>query len=265
MLLADLRALWRSRALLWVLVRREITARYAGSAGGLVWAYAPPLLTVAAYFLVFDVVFKMRLGENAPTRSAGSFLVVGSLPWMAFCDAVGRGTSSLLDAGGLLQKNALPPVLFVVRTVLASALVFLPLIALLTLAYIPSHHFSPALLALVPLLLLQLALCLALGYLLAISAAALRDTVQVIGFLLSVGIFLSPVLFPITLFPERWRWLLFANPMSALVLGYQKVLLSGAWPGLSTWVPGLVWLVVTVLLLEVALRRSREQLVDWLL
>jgi lipopolysaccharide transport system permease protein len=265
MLIEDLRALWRSRTLVWVLLRREITGRYAGSAGGLIWAYIPPLLTVAAYFLVFDVVFKMRLGANAPTRSAGAFLVVGSLPWMAFCDAIGRGTSSLLDAGGLLQKNALPPVLFVVRTVLASALVFLPLIALLTLAYIPSHHFRPAVLALIPLLLMQLVLCLSLAYLLAIAAAALRDTVQVVGFLLSVGIFLSPVLFPVTLFPERFRWLLFANPMSALVIGYQDILLSGAWPGLTTWLPGLVWIGITLLLLEVALRRSREQLVDWLL
>jgi ABC-type multidrug transport system fused ATPase/permease subunit len=74
---------------------------------------------------------------------------------------------------------------------------------------------------------LQLLLCLLLGYLLAVLAAALRDTVQLVGFLLSVGIYLSPFCFrsPVS---ENWRWVLWLNPMTALVLGYQQVLLQGA-------------------------------------
>ena len=67
----DLATLWRMRGLVWVLTRREIAARYAGTAAGIVWAYAQPLLMVAAYYLVFDVVFSMRLGEQAPTRRVG--------------------------------------------------------------------------------------------------------------------------------------------------------------------------------------------------
>lgn len=73
----EARAAWRARSLVWVLTRREIAARNAGSAGGWLWSYAQPLLMVAAYYLVFDVVFAMRLGENAPTRKVGAFLVVG--------------------------------------------------------------------------------------------------------------------------------------------------------------------------------------------
>ncbi|KQM71380.1 ABC transporter permease [Xylophilus sp. Leaf220] len=263
-LLMDARALWRARALVAVMTRREISARYAGAAGGIAWAYVQPLLTVAAYFLVFDVVFAMRLGENAPTHRVGAYLIVGSLPWMAFCDTIGRTMNSLLDAGSVLQKNALPPVLFVARSALASSVVYAPLILLLAVGYIPSHHFSIALLALLPLLALQLMLCLVLGYLLAILAAALRDTVQVVGFLLSVGIFLSPVLFPMTLFPAAWRWVLYLNPMTPLVLGYQNVLLQGAWPEWTTWAGAGAWWLVATALLALAVRRSREQLVDWL-
>ena len=181
-------SLWRSRSLVWVLTRREIAARHAGTAAGVIWPYLQPLLTVAAYYLVFDVVFSMRLGENAPTRAVGAYLIVGALPWMAFCDAVSRGMNSLIEAGGVLQKNALPPVLFPVRAVLASGVIFGPLIAIVAFAYTPFHRFDPALLTLLPLLLAQLLLCVVLGYALAILAAALRDTVQVVGFLLSVGI-----------------------------------------------------------------------------
>jgi lipopolysaccharide transport system permease protein len=263
-LFSEMAVLLRYRSLLWVMVRRELAARYAGSAAGMAWAFAQPLLTVAAYYLVFDVVFAMRLGSNAPTDHMGTFLIVGSLPWLAFCEGLSRGANSLVEAGGVLQKNALPPVLFVARSVLASWLVFAPLMVLMTLVYLPVSGLGWAVAAIPFLLLLQGVLVFLLAYLLAILTAALRDTAQVLGFVLSVGIFLSPVLFPLNLFPEAWRWVLFANPMSALVLAYQSVLLKGAWPDGPMWLIGLAWLLVMALLLNVLIRRSRDELVDWL-
>ena len=263
-LLNELRAVWRAKTLVWVLTRREVAARHSGTALGVLWPYLQPLLTVAAYYLVFDVVFSMRLGEGAPTHAVGAFLIVGALPWMAFCDAVSRGMNSLIDAGGLLQKNPLPPVLFTTRAVLASSLIYGPLLVLVGLAYAPMHRFQWPVLAFPVLLGLQLLLCLLLGFALAILAAALRDTVQLVGFLLSVGIYLSPILFPLTLFPEAWRWVLWLNPMTALVQGYQEILLRGAWPPLSVWWVTLAWIAATAILLALLVRRSQDQLVDWL-
>ncbi|MDA8522493.1 ABC transporter permease [Acidovorax sp. NCPPB 4044] len=260
----ECRAVWSARSLVWVLTLREVAARHAGTAVGILWPYLQPLLTVAAYYLVFDVVFSMRLGNGAPTHAVGTFLVVGALPWMAFCDAVSRGMNSLIEAGGMLQKNPLPPVLFTTRAVLASGVIFGPLLLLVALVYTPLHGFRGAMLAMGPLLVLQLLLSLLIGYLLAILAAALRDTVQIVGFLLSVGIYLTPILFPLTMFPENWRWVLWLNPMTALVIGYQQVLLLGAWPPLSVWVAGSVWLLVVAAALSVVVKRSRDQLVDWL-
>lgn len=264
MLWQELRAVWVARGLVGVLTRREIAARHAGTAVGVVWPYLQPLLTVAAYYLVFDVVFSMRLGEGHSSRALGTYLIVGALPWMAFCDAVSRGMNSLVDAGGLLQKNALPPVLFTARAVLASMAIYGPLIAVLVLCYTPFHRFGLPLLSLLPLLLLVMVLCLVLAYLLAILAAALRDTVQLVGFLLSVGIYLSPILFPLALFPERWRWVLWLNPMTAPVIGLQSVLLHGAWPPLSVWLVLLGWIGVLAFVLNLLLARSRDHLVDWL-
>jgi len=257
-------ALRRARSLAWVLTRRELAQRHQGTALGIAWPYLQPLLTVAAYYLVFDVVFNMRLGEGAPTRAVGAFLVVGALPWMAFCDALSRGMNSLIDAGELLRKNPLPPVLFTTRAVLASGLIYGPLMLLVALAYIPAHGLRPALVALLPLMGLQLLLCLVLAYALAILTAALRDVGQIVSFLLSVGIYLSPILFPLSLFPQNWRWVLWLNPMTALVIGYQQVLLSGAWPPASVWAVALAWIVLLALALNALVARSRDQLVDWL-
>jgi lipopolysaccharide transport system permease protein len=260
----ECQSLWYGRELLWVLIRRELSSRYAGSAMGVVWAYLQPILTVAAYFLVFDVVFSMRMGEGAPTTRMGTYLVAGALPWLAFSEALTRGAGSLVEAGSLLQKNALPTVLFVARSVLASWVVYTPLIAVVTLGYLPISGFGSAILAVPLLLLLQSLMTMVLAHALAILAAAMRDVLQVLTFLLSVGVYLSPVLFPLSFFPEEWRWALFANPMSALVMGYQSVLLQGAWPGIEVWAITAAWVVVPALALNILIRRSRDQLVDWL-
>lgn len=263
-LLTDLRLLWRSRGLLAVMTRRELAARFAGAAGGVLWVWLPPLLTVASYFLVFDVVFGMRLGGSAPTARVGTYLIVGMLAWMAFADAVQRGMLSLLEAGSLLQKNPLPPVLFPARSVLASAVVFAPLMLALVPLYASAHGFRWGVVAVLPLMLLQGVLSLLIAYLAAILAAALRDVVQVMGVLLSLGVFLSPVLFPVTLFPAGWRWLLWLNPMTGPVLGYQSVLLQGLWPAPQVWLALAGWIVGVAALLSLAVARSRDQLVDWL-
>lgn len=263
-LLLEVRTLWQMRALLNVMARRELTSRVAGSAGGLLWVWLPPLATLAVYFLVFDLVFGMRLGDGAPAQRVGAFLVVGMLPWMAFADAAQRGMASLLDAGSMLQKNPLPAGLFPARAVLASLIVFAPLILLLLLLYMPSHHWRPGVLALPALLLGQAVLSFLLAYLLAVLAAALQDVTQVVNVLLSLGVFLSPILFPLALFPQNWRWVLWLNPMTAWTLGYQSVLLQGAWPPLSVWLFIAAWLLFLGAALSVLLARSRDELVDWL-
>lgn len=257
-------AVWRARSLVWVMTMREVAARHAGTAVGVLWPYLQPLLTVAAYYLVFDIVFSMRLGEGASTHAVGTFLIVGALPWMAFCDAVGRGMNSLLEAGSLLQKNPLPPVFFPVRSVLASSVIFGPLMLFVVLCYTPVHHWHWGVWSVLPLMVMQLTMTMLLAYALAILAAALRDTVQLVGFALSVGIYLTPILFPIGMFPERWRWVLWLNPMASYVLGYQSALLQGQWPGWQVWVVGAVWIVLLAVVVNVLVRRSRDQLVDWL-
>jgi lipopolysaccharide transport system permease protein len=114
------------------------------------------------------------------------------------------------------------------------------------------------------LLLLQLVLTMLCGHVLALLTAATRDTTQVLGFALGVGIFLSPVLFPLSLFPAHWQWALYLNPMSAWVLAYQSVMLSGLWPGVNLWGIMALWLALLAGVLAWLNRNSREELVDWL-
>lgn len=261
---ADLATVWRLRVLVWNMARRDVSVRYAGALGGVFWAYAQPLITVAAYYLVFDIVFAMRMSEGSPTKTVGAYLIVGSLPWMAFCDAIARGASSLVDAGGLLQKNPLPLPVIPARTVLGSAAVYSPLLAMLPVAYLGLHKFSLAVVALIPLIGLQLLLMFLLSYVLAILASALRDTIQIVGFSLSTGIFLSPILFPITLFPSDWQWVLWLNPMTPYVLAYQSILLKGELPDVAVWLAIGLSLFAAFVFVDILIKRSKDQLLDWL-
>jgi lipopolysaccharide transport system permease protein len=142
--------------------------------------------------------------------------------------------------------------------------VFAPLIVLLIIAYAPAHHFRLGAWTVLPLLLCQLVMTFLLAYLLSILSAALRDVMQVVGLMLSIGVFLSPILFPITLFPEGWRWVLWLNPMTGPVLGYQAALLSGDIPSAAVWISLAIWIAVLAFLLNVTLGRCRDELVDWL-
>jgi lipopolysaccharide transport system permease protein len=148
--------------------------------------------------------------------------------------------------------------------VLASWVVFAPLMGLLMVVYGGMNGPSWSFAALPALVLLQGLLALLLGFCLAILAAAMRDVLQVLGFVLSVGIFISPVLFPVDMFPADWRWVLYLNPMSALVESYQAILLHGQWPEQRLWWTTAVWLLGLTVFLERLLANSREELVDWL-
>ncbi len=261
---SELQALWKLRNLLWVLTKRDLQSRNTGSIAGVLWLYIPPILTVALYYLVFDVVFSMRLGEKAPVRSVGIYLITGMLPWMAFCDAIARSMNSINDASQLLQKNPLPATLFPAKSVASSAIVYGPILLLVSAAYAPINHYSGAAVVLFPLFAFQILLSWGLGYIFALIAVAVRDLLALVGFLLSIGVFISPILFPIELFPAEWRWVLWINPMTPLITAYQSILLSGDFPALNSWIALMAWFTAIFLFLSTVIERSREHLVDWL-
>lgn len=262
-LVGEIRELNKYHELLFKMVRREIAARNAGTLFGIFWSYFQPLVIVGTYFFIFDYVFKMRLSGEHAKVSVGSYLVVGTLPWIAFVDYVSRAMNSLIEAGSLLQKNSLPPAVFVLKSVLASAVVYVPITLGVTLLYGDSHHFSISVLGVVPLLLIHLILAIIVGYTLAFIVAAFRDMQQIVGFVFSLGIFAAPILFELQQYPEGMRWLLWLNPMTPFVLSFQSILLHGMPPDWLSILVIFAWLVVFGFVLNLILPRGKENLVDW--
>ncbi|WP_051302554.1 ABC transporter permease [Sedimenticola selenatireducens] len=264
LLLNDLWINLRSQGLLQPLVRREISARTAGTGLGVAWLYLQPLAMMAVYLFLFDIIFAIRLGEAGTSERMGLFLIVGMTPWLAFADGLKRAANSLVAVGNMLQKNPLPILLFPLRTVLASFLIYLPLFLVMVGLALYYKGFTWAVLWFVPLWLSLGLLILLAGSLLSLMTAASRDSAEVLGLFLSVGFFVAPIIYPMSRVPEVLRPVLWLNPATPWVTGMRSVLLTGETPSAGVFIAIAAWLALLLLLLSWTYQRCSEQVVDWL-
>ncbi len=222
--------LWRHRALVGILVRRELAARYRASLLGYLWSLLNPLLLLLVYAVVFTTVFEPRMPGARPYAL---FLFAGLLPWLFFSGALLDAAVTLVDNGPLLAKVTCPPEIFPAVTVvshLVHHLLALPvlLLALGVGAWAGLHPF-PWTVVLVPAALVPWVLA-AGGGALAVSALAVhfRDVRDLMGNLLNLLFFASPIIYSLEGIPgDLLHRVLRANPMSFLVEVYRSVAFDG--------------------------------------
>lgn len=215
--------MWRQRALVAALARRELVARYRGGALGFLWSMLNPLLLLLVYATVFRLVFAPR----ADVRPYALFLFAGVLCW-------GFVSSALLDAaetfranGPLLRKTTVAPEVFpavAVAARLAHLALALPVLAAAVAAAAALGAVRPnAAMVQLPVVLFLLA-GTALGLALAVSALSVHfgDVRDLLGNLLTLAFFLTPVLYPIEAAPERLRLVLWLNPFTSFFVGIHE-------------------------------------------
>lgn len=224
-------SVWPHRSLTLSLVRRDLQARYRGSFGGGLWTILNPLLLMLTYFFVFGVVLQSRFPGD-PTRSGFAlYFLAGMLPWLAISEALGRSPALILEHGNLIKKLVFPSeVLPVVRTLAALASEAVAIILFLIFLLALRGEVPVTVLWLPTLLIPQILLTLGLSFTLAATGAFLRDLAQVIGYLLTLWFFLTPICYPESAVPETVAPLLAKNPLFWLVRGYRAALLEGHAP-----------------------------------
>lgn len=223
----NLRELWAYRELLYFLTWRDIKVRYRQTLLGVAWVVIQPL----AQMLIFTLFFG-RLGGLAELTGGVPyplFAFAGLLPWTFFANAVNASGNSLVGNSHLITKVYFPrlivPAAAVAACLLDLALSFVILGALM--AYY-GVGLTPRLL-LLPLFVVLVALA-ALGTGMALSALNVRyrDIRQALPFVIQLWMFASPVIYPAALVPERWRWLMFLNPMTGIIEGLRAALFGRA-------------------------------------
>jgi lipopolysaccharide transport system permease protein len=200
------------------MVRRDLQSRYAGSTLGFFWSFAQPLAQVLLFTFVFSTVIRVPADPSWPHVSFAAWLFAGLLPWMAVQEGMLRSVTAITDNANLVKKQRFPRELLVF-SVLTAALVHQAAAALVFIAVlIASHSLAPGglplLIVAVP---LQLALTLGLGLLAAAAHVFFRDLSQLLGLVLMVWFYVTPIVYPWRLVPERWQAWLSWNPLTPLV------------------------------------------------
>ena len=257
------RALWRFRFFIVSSVRNDLRARVARSHLGAIWMVLQPLAQVAIFTLVLSEVLAARLPGITHKHAYAIYLMAGLLAWSLFSEITSRCLTIFVDNAGLLKKIVFPriclPLIVVGPALVNNLMLFLAMLAIFLLM---GHLPTLELLWLLPLTLVTVAFALGLGLLLGVLNVFVRDVGQVMGIVLQLWFWLTPIVYMPSIVPAQFRTAIAFNPMASIVDAYQQVILyqqSPAGPGVL-WVAG-----VSVLLLGAALllfRRAAPDMVD---
>lgn len=232
------RALWyplytltRHRSLIRSMVRRDVAGRYRGSYGGLFWTVIHPLLMMVTYYFVFGIVLRTRFAGDDRPSSFLLYFLAGMLPWLAFSEAVGRSASVILEYRTFVKKLVFPVEILPINLAVAGLVseVFGAIIFTAGMWYF-GRPFHATILYLPLLIVPQFLLTLGLCWFLAALGVFFRDVGQIIGFLLTLWFFITPICYPESSLPARWMWLFQQNPLYILVRSYRMIFLEAVDP-----------------------------------
>lgn len=244
-------------------VRREFELKYRNSILGAAWTVLNPLAMIVVYTVIFAQVMRSRLPGSDSTFGYSVYLCAGVLSWGLFAEIAGRAQTVFIEHAGLIKKIHFPRLCLPVIVLGNATLNFCIIFALFTGFLVLSGNFPGwSYLALAPVLLLLMAFAISLGMILGVLNVFFRDVGQFFTIFLQFWFWLTPVVYPRAVLPEKAQWLLQFNPMAALVGACQDILVKHAWPQWGTLAP----VALLTALLAVAgmrlFRRHAAEMVD---
>jgi len=221
----EFRAAWAYRDLLRHLVLRDLRHKYKGSSLGFAWSLLHPLLMAAVYTVAFRLIVKV------PIAHFPVFLLSGLLPWMFFSAALASATGSVVDNSALVRKVAFPRIILPLAAVGSQLVQFLLMyVVIVPLLVGFSVGFSPALLGLIPLIVLQVVFTAGLSLTLSTAYVYARDTRHLLDVALQVWFWVTPIVYSAALVPAVLVGTLRWNPMTHFITAYQGIVVNRATP-----------------------------------
>jgi lipopolysaccharide transport system permease protein len=239
----DFQSLWRYRELLYFLVLRELKVRYRQAALGVAWAVIQPVFAASIFTVIFGT-FAHLSSDGLPYVL---FAFAGVIPWTYFAEALRRASTGLVDDSELIRKVYFPRLVLPLACVVAPLIDFLISLPVLVVLMIWHHIYPTASELLLPAFIaLNVGLALASGLWLGPLNVRYRDVKQILPFLIQVWMYASPVVYPLSMVPQRWRLLYSLNPMVGVIEGFR-------WTLLGTTAPDTTAMVLTTVLTLVLL------------
>jgi lipopolysaccharide transport system permease protein len=217
----NLNDLWQYRDLLYILTVRDIKVRYKQTILGILWAVIQPLFMM----IIFTLFFGRLAGIPSDGIPYPLFAYAGLLPWTFFSNAVNSSGNSLVGNSSLITKVYFPRMIIPIAAVgsgLIDFLISFGLLALLMLYY--GIGFSPNIIMLPILTLLTAFLAIDVGMWMSALNVKYRDIRYALPFLIQLWMFASPIIYPSSLIPYKWRWLFTINPLTGLIEGFRSAI-----------------------------------------
>ena len=244
-----LTGLWAYRGFILVSVKREFQSKYSNSVLGAAWTILNPLAMILVYTVIFAQVMKAKLPGLDSTFGYSIYLCAGVLTWGLFAEITSRAQNMFLENANLLKKLSFPRLCLPVIVVINAGLNFAIVFGLFTTFLLVSDNFPGwVYLGLLPVLIVQIAFAVGLGISLGVLNVFFRDVGQFFSIFLQFWFWLTPIVYPITVLPERFRHLMMFNPMAIFIDAYQTILVARKWPdwqalgGLALLASVLCWL-----------------------
>ena len=251
--------LLRYRDLVGALVSRDLKVRYRRSAIGFLWTMLQPLLMMLVLRTVFSSLFQAKSAEVPQNYEI--YVLAGILFWNFFSQSIVASMNSLRGNAQLLQKLPVPKAVFPLATVLSGLvnLVF-ALLPLLVLLIVTGHPLRPALLFLPVAIFITALFTLGAGLLLSPLAVFFSDVVELIGVLLMLMFYLTPVIYPKDIVPESFRWVVRFNPIRSILEVFRDPIYQGEIPPLSHLTVSVVIALLLLALGAWVFRRSSDRI-----
>ncbi len=262
-MLSVFETLWAYRGFILGSVKREFQSKYRNSLLGAVWMVINPLAMIIVYTVVFSKVMHSRLAGSDTTFAYSIYLCAGVLTWGLFADIVGRAQNIFLENANLIKKLSFPrlslPVIVVSNALLNFSIIF----GLFTVFLVVSGNFPGLVyLALFPVLVILVAFSIGLGISLGVLNVFFRDVGQFFGIVIQFWFWLTPIVYPVTILPERTRSLMSLNPMADLIVAFQNILVAGHWPSWRGLLPVTVLAIALCALAMSLFRKHAGEMVD---
>jgi lipopolysaccharide transport system permease protein len=227
---------WKNRSLIWQLLKRDVQARYRGSALGLLWALVTPIIMLSIYTFVFQTIFKSRLSDTSgeTTLSFAIILFLGLSIHGLLAEILTKSPLLIIGNQNFVKKIVFPLPILSWVTLLSGLFTFLISFSLLLILILIELKTIPITALLIPVILLPYCiLMLGISWILAALGVYLRDIQQITGTLATFLLFLSPVFYSTSILSESFQTLIFLNPLSYAVEASRDVLIYGNLPSFS--------------------------------
>lgn len=263
MMPAAIKALWNYRGFILGSVKREFQAKYANSILGIAWTVIQPLAMIIVYTVIFSQIMKSRLPGAESVFAYSIYLCAGVITWGFFSEVVGRAQNVFIDHANLLKKLSFPRLCLPVILVMSAGLNFLIIFSLFLVFMLVTGNFPGwAIFAMVPVLIIQVVFSIGLGITLGVLNVFFRDIGQLFGVILQFWFWLTPIVYPANILPEKIQQLMKFNPMSSVIGAYQNIMVYDQVPNwITLWPTALLGVLLCLWGLRLFQKHSGE-LVD---